>query len=125
MAATYDPTLPTRKDRARLELDDRTVGGLEVFQDEEINSQLDRYGWNLGLSRLARSAAQHYANIAEEWAEADVKKKYTDRAEFYLKMADWFLTHLDPDFGPAVDATTGSPYIRELTAPDLTDYRPD
>lgn len=88
MAWTYDPTLPTDKDRVRLIIGD-TLSIEPQLQDEEIQALLDLFGGSVRAAAIGatRGLAAIYARYADKWV-GDLKILASQKHEAYLRLAD-------------------------------------
>lgn len=124
MAFSYDPTLPTSKDRARLRLQDN-VQASAVLADEEITAVLAREGYQEGCAQLAEVKAAQFAQRASEFTEADVRKSYMKRSDQFYELADRIRRGTDIDMPIVLDPSDEGSAVGRLANPDLTDYRTD
>jgi len=87
MASTYDPTLPTSKDKVRLLIGDNDPASFQM-QDEEIGFFISSENGNLygAAASACRALAAHYARLADTVVES-VSVFNAARRESYLKLA--------------------------------------
>lgn len=123
MAAGYDPSgLKTSiVYQARFQLGDkgqlRDEAGDQVWllQDEEIQSNLELFGYNEGVARVADALAVQYAQEPSEYQdEGGVKVKWADRIQTWRSLAALLRTP-----SAATATPTGGGY---LSRPSLGPY---
>lgn len=86
MAWTYDPELPTDKDRVRLLIGD-TDSAASLFSDEELTALISLYGGvNSAAVAAARGLAAKYSRNADKWV-GDLKILASQKARAYLDLA--------------------------------------
>lgn len=87
MAWTYDPSLPSEKDKVRLLIGDTSVA-TPLYQDETIEAMLDIHGSaNPTAVALCRALAAKYSRDADKWV-GDLKINASQRAKAFLALAE-------------------------------------
>lgn len=61
MAATYDPLLPTDRDRLRFRLGDTDVPDNALVSDEQYDAMIAASGWRIAGAELAEGLAARFA----------------------------------------------------------------
>lgn len=92
MAATFDPTLPTARDRIRLLIGDHTFGGdptAALRQDETIDSALLLTGdYRLATAELADGLAAEYGQEPDSFtATGDMAISWRDRVKAWENLS--------------------------------------
>lgn len=90
MAATFDPTLPTKRDEARLWLGDYHTSAVAgavpnaFLQDETIDAKLALYPYPEAVAQLASALISKYANAPDTYEEG-----HSLRLEWKNRLAAW------------------------------------
>lgn len=92
MAATFDPTLPTARDRIRLLIGDHTFGAdptAALRSDESINSVLTMTGdYRLAVAELADGLATEYGQEPDSFtATGDMSISWRDRVSAWEELS--------------------------------------
>jgi hypothetical protein len=98
MAVTYDPDLPTNRDKVRFYIQDTTSGSGPLpsganFSDQEIDGVISIEGsWERAVAGLCETLAMRYARLVETWVGprketlSDISKAFEARAKALRKM---------------------------------------
>lgn len=118
MSVTFDPTLPTDRDRLRIFL--AQTESSSPLADETLDALIAQQPTiNLAAATAATFLAGFYAQKLLESTAAEVKVKYGDRAEYYRKLAEQLRTGT-----LSVDGISPAGFsVGEMAEPDLTEYR--
>ena len=89
MSFTYHASLPTRKDHARLALNDLDSANA-FFDDETIEAKLASFGYLEGVAQLADSLAVRAAQDPDKYAEgsAGLTSEWSERVSAWRRLAD-------------------------------------
>ena len=124
MAFTYDDTLPSDRDRARLRLSDNT-SSTAILSDAEIDAVLSREGYQEGCAQLAEVKAAKYSERASDYHEADVIKIWQDRAKNFFELAKRIRAGVDAGLPIIVDPDDDGSAVGQMSRPDLSQYKTD
>lgn len=126
MAATYDTSWSTTKDRVRFRVGDVNGSPQWFLQDEEINAALAQYVFPDGTPRFdevcaicAENIGAQCIQLADSTTVARLKLEFKNRAESAFTLADRIRNLAEP--GPGDPANPGAVAAR-LDGPDLRDY---
>ena len=87
MAATYDASLPTAKDRVRFLIQDTNVASA-MLQDEEITFMLTEYpNYRLAAAACAEALSLKFAGMPQEKKIGNLSLFYGDQAKKYSELA--------------------------------------
>jgi len=87
MAATYDSSMTTNKDKVRFLIQD-TVVATAMLQDEEINFMLIEYpNYKMAAANCADVLSSKFASAAESRTIGNLKLEYSDKAKKYADLA--------------------------------------
>lgn len=106
MTATYDPTLPTSKDRARSLLGDIDVsdGGANALRtDEAIVAVIAANGEQLGTAVLAEGLAAEYAQLPDSLSTGGTSFSWRERVKYWRDLAARIRTQLASDAAAAAN----------------------
>ena len=124
MSFTYDPSLSSWRDHARLALGDvDPASGL--LQDETIEAKLEEFGYLEAVAQLADGLAVLASQDPTKYAEGSVglSAEWTERVQAWRKLAD------DCRSGriavPVGSQLRSGIAVGELAAPTLRRFRPD
>jgi hypothetical protein len=124
LAATYDATLTTAKDRARLLLGDVPDTGISgtiaspLLQDETIEAMLEQFPYNEAVRQLAMSLIARFSAEPDSYEEGNgVKLSWRSRLEGWRSL----LKELKAAQPPA--AARSAAVVGQLTAPDMAEMR--
>lgn len=89
MAWTFDPALPTARDRARLAVAD-TVSTDPLLQDETYDALITGFAPDELRAQVAaaKSIAALFSRRATEEKEGDEQSNFADRGQAYLELAN-------------------------------------
>lgn len=88
MAATYDPSLTTPKDKVRFLIQDTNIA-TAMLQDEEINFVLTDYpNYKLAACVCAETLSLKFASMPQEKKIGNLSLTYGDRAKKYSDLAN-------------------------------------
>jgi len=88
MAATYDPTMTTDKDKVRFLIQD-TVVASAMLQDEEIAFMLTLYpSFRLAAANCADICSSKFASMAESKTIGNLSLSYGDKSKKYAQLAN-------------------------------------
>lgn len=113
MAATYDPTLATPKDHARLALGD-TDTTAALLDDTTIQAKLDSFGYCEALAQLAEALAVEYAQRPAVVGDNGQRFEWPDRVKAWKDLAAAARSGkiAVPDSGQAPRSQFGSGQLR-------------
>lgn len=86
MAATYDPTLPTAKDRVRYALGDTNVAAA-LEQDETYVANLTLYSESLAIAVMAEALAARFAQKPDSFGTDGLNVTWRERVKTWLALA--------------------------------------
>jgi len=88
MAATYNPAMPTTRDKVRFLIQD-TVVASAMLQDEEIDFMLTEYpNYKLAAANCADVLSSKFSGMAEEKTIGNLKLTYRDKSKKYADLAN-------------------------------------
>lgn len=126
MAATFDATLSTAKDRARMLLGDVPDNGASgtvsspMLQDETIEAMLEAHPYNEAVRQLAMGLLSRFSGEPDKYEEGNGL-----RLEWKSRLEGWkaILKELKVTAPPATFRSGIA--IGQLSAPDMTEMRSD
>ncbi len=122
---TFNPTLPTLKDHARMALrmwsftSEADAIAKAYFSNEMIEAKILAFGYLEGLAQLAEAALAGVSDKLIKWTEGDVSEQIADPNEYYRQLAK------DARGGviqaPYLASSTGQRYVvGQISTPDPT-----
>ena len=124
MAATYDPSLPTARDRMRQVLGDTDVDpdSDALLPDETYDARLEEHGETLATAILAESLAARYGQEPDAVSVGgQVQVSWRDRCRTWLELAKR-LRSVAASAVTAASATLGSTRPRRPGEDEHTEY---
>lgn len=120
MDATYDPSLPTERDNARLLLGDIDTANY-LLKDVTIDSMISQFGYREGVAQLATSLAVRFAQDPGTYeADGGVKLQWSERVAMWRALAKDMRAVIEPP-SPAVIRSGASSGV--LSTPDTSKLR--
>ena len=123
MAATFNVSLTSDRDYARLLLGDTDVPTNALHQDETYDKCMTDLGFNLGVALLADSLVTRFAQEPEEYeqAESGASIKLRERLKAWKEIASK-LRSGEIDLGKLKGDTAY--IVRKLKIPTMEGFRP-
>lgn len=115
MAATFDASLSTPRDEARLAMGD--VAAPFLLQDETYDALIDAFtGTTAQYIAIAKALARVCANKPQDVAQGTMRRHWIDRAQFYNDLA-LRLSREGVDGDDSFESTYQAPVVGQLDGP--------
>jgi hypothetical protein len=130
MAATFDPTLPTKKDHIRLALGDAHANAESgpvadaLLPDELISATISIHGYSEALAQLADSLVARFAQQPDYMAESGgVTVRWSERISVWKSIAERARAGQIPDPTSTIKKNTARIAVGKLAAQSAVDTR--
>ena len=85
---SFDPSLPTLKDQARMRVGDVNQNPIWFAADETINAWLGMYTFDETCARYAEAIGAQCNQLETQVQQRNLKRAYADRAKTAFQLAD-------------------------------------